>query len=103
MSHVGNGESDFAGLNDFSPENSEHARRVRECARNIIDALEPQHIDTYQQLISIMKERLEQAEREYRMTFRGRLDALQISNQELERLANQPKPSLFKWLKLLWS
>ncbi|HEY4520342.1 MAG TPA: hypothetical protein VJJ72_00870 [Candidatus Paceibacterota bacterium] len=51
MSHIGNGENDFEGLDQMTPEMADWVKEIRILARSIVDNLEPCHISTYQELI----------------------------------------------------
>jgi len=54
MSHVGNGEDDFKDMEGLSENGKKCVRRVRMLAREIIDMLEPRHINTLSRLIEIL-------------------------------------------------
>jgi len=51
MSHVGNGENDFDGLENLSLEMQERVKQARIEARGVIDRLEPFHIDGWADLL----------------------------------------------------
>lgn len=52
MSHVGNGEHDFEGLEKLEPATAKIVRQARIQARDIIDRLEPFHIDGWPDLLA---------------------------------------------------
>lgn len=66
MSHTGNKQDDFTGLEELnlSPDILEHVKQARIEARRIIDRLEPQHIDGWPSLITILEDCLKNAKRE---------------------------------------
>jgi len=66
MSHVGNGEHDFDGLEQMPEQMREHIRNVRIAARTCIDNLEPQHINSWYELIKRLRFLLQRAEIEMR-------------------------------------
>ena len=63
MSHVGNGEHDFDGLEKLDPEIAERIKQVRIEARDIIDRLEPFHINSWPDLLTKLKDSLDTAKR----------------------------------------
>lgn len=69
MSHVGNGEHDFDGLDDLglSADTLESVQQARIEARSIIDSLEPLHIDSWADLFSKLENCLERAKRAYKV------------------------------------
>jgi anti-sigma factor ChrR (cupin superfamily) len=66
MGHVGEGESDLLGLDrlDLDPETRKEVEAARMLARDIINDLEPQHIEGYVSLIMKLEEALERVRRE---------------------------------------
>lgn len=85
MSHVGNRENDFKGIEHFSKEDQEKIKTVRLKAREIIniiksehinapqaedfiDRLEPRHINTPARLRKILEELLQETEADLRLS-----------------------------------
>lgn len=85
MSHVGNGENDFKGIEYFSEKDQEKIKVVRLQAREIIniiksehinapqaedfiDRLEPRHINTPVRLRKILEELLQETEADLRLS-----------------------------------
>jgi hypothetical protein len=64
MSHVGNGENDLNGMEKMSKEMQSRIKRVRYTAREIIDTLEPFHINTWTELIFKLEDALQTAKSE---------------------------------------
>jgi hypothetical protein len=58
MSHVGKGEHDFEGIPTSDPVAARRIKAIRRMAREIIDELEPRHINSYEQLARILKRNL---------------------------------------------
>jgi len=56
MSHVGNGEHDFEDMDHFPEKDKERIKSVRVLAREIIDMLEPRHINTLTELLRILED-----------------------------------------------
>ena len=65
MSHVGNGEHDFEDMDHFSEEDQKYIRGVRGLAREIIDMLEPRHINTHTRLLSILEEAMQRVKNDH--------------------------------------
>ena len=65
MSHVGNGSDDLKGLErmDLDDDVKKAVTQARIEARDIINRLEPQHIDGWPSLIIILEDCLENAKR----------------------------------------
>lgn len=61
MSHVGNGEHDFDGLENLDPQEAEKIKLVRQTAREAIDLIEPFHINNWPELIWRMEIALKKA------------------------------------------
>jgi len=65
MSHVSDGSDDFKDLAgvDLNPEILKVVKQARIEAREIIDRLEPRHIDSWPSLIMVLEECLKNAKR----------------------------------------
>lgn len=63
-SHVGNGEHDFDGLDENSSIDMQ-IKQARIEARDIIDRLEPFHINGWPELIAVLEDCLENAKRNF--------------------------------------
>ncbi len=61
MSHVGNGEHDFDGLEGRDDDRTEITKQARIEARDIINRLEPCHITNWPDLLSKLEDSLEAA------------------------------------------
>jgi hypothetical protein len=57
MGHVGNEDNDLIGLENFPADVREHITYVRAVAREIIDDIEPIHINTF----TVLEEKLLEA------------------------------------------
>ena len=90
MSHVGNGENDFADLEDykFSPEILEKVKEARREAREVIDSIEPFHIMSRTELIYKLETALRNIKQRERIEIESRMpriegDALILLRAEL--------------------
>lgn len=89
MSHVGNGEHDFnglEGLHSFLDTGTvERIKQARIEARSIIDRLEPFHISSWADLLTKLEDSLETAKRNAMIigpVFRGRYQHISNSKEK---------------------
>jgi len=99
MSHVVNEENDFEDLpENLSAEMVEQIKSARKRASEIIECLEPRHINSYAGLVRILDQQLYATKLQAGMVIpvADRLASLRRGVEEMERVVNEKRPPFWR-------
>ena len=93
---------DYSGMEGFSDEQREYATKVRDTVRDILSLLEPEHINTYDELLGRLKIAIEKAELDFRTNNPNKEPTTEIENElRFKRITAEVSPEFPKKEKVV--